>query len=704
MVNVCGDELRIALLNGLSRPPRSFRQWITDELVIPSGRYEGERFDINTQPVLSLWIDAVDDPQWTDCVFQAVTQMGKTLFGFVAPLLWHTCEQAEDFILGVPFGDMASNKWEADILPALMASPTLRKLRPVRGSGSGGGKVRDAITLAHGAMIKIMSAGADDAGKAGYTARCLAVTEAARFSHGGASSVETDPLRQLRGRQRSFPRADRRTYIEGTVTIEEELPWRLRADSTRSRILCECPHCGRWIAPDREDLVGWREARTEVEAAHVTHWRCPKCMTKITEDERRDMVRGAKLVHAGQRVEKGGRIVGSPPQSTRLFFHATPFVNLLLGPQDIGVEEWLASRILPDSADRIQADKELSQFVWSQPYTPPALEGEIDLSRDSIATRMIALPRGVVPSDVTFLTLGVDMGETRAWYVLLASRADGTLHVCDYGDFDVHSELATPRIAMTAALREFWRTTVSAGWSIRGGDTILPHQSWVDAGHEETAVWEFVREINAKQTLQQPVMAARGRGETQIGQEKFVAQKKTGNQIRQVDPSGAWYVEFVRRGRCFEIHWDADRCKVAAQHSLTIPTHASGAITLFAGTSRVHERFARHICAERRRPEHRPGQRPRYKFFRTGANHLLDALAEAYCAQMRLGWEPPELPVSLADPLADDPAAQPIRKATTKPATQPVGKGAAKPAGKASETPAEAARKAKQADWFASMR
>lgn len=701
MVGVCDQELRLALLNGRARPPRSFRQWITEELVIPSGRFEGERFDIETQPVLSLWIDAVDDPQWTDCVFQAVTQMGKTLFGFVAPMLWHTCEQAEDFILGVPFGDMASNKWDADILPVLMASPTLRKLRPVRGSGSGGGKVRDAVTLAHGATIKIMSAGSDDAGKAGFTARCFSITEAARFSQNGATSVETDPLRQLRGRQRSFPRADRRTYIEGTVTVETELPWRLRPDSTRSRILAECPHCGRWIAPDRDDLIGWREARTEVEAANVTHWRCPKCTTKITEPERRDMVRAAKLIHAGQRVEKGGRVVGSHPQSTRLFFHATPFVNLLLGPQDIGVEEWLAARIPPDTADRTQADRELSQFVWSQPYTEPVAEGEIELSRTSIATRMIALPRGVVPPDVVYLTLGVDMGESRSWFVLLASRTDGTLHVVDYGDFDVRSDLASPKVAMKAALKDFWETTVSAGWQVRDGDTILPHQSWVDAGHEETAVWEFVREVNTRQTLGQSVMAARGRGETQIGQEKFTPQKKTGNQVRQVDPAGAWYVEWVRRGRCFEIHWDADNCKVAAQHSLSIPTHASGAITLFAGTSRIHERFARHICAERRRPEHKPGQRPKWKFFRTGANHLLDALAEAYCAQMRLGYEPPELPEGLTDPVADDPATEPIRK----PVSQP-GKPVSKPGkqAKAAESPADDARKQKQKDWFAKIR
>ena len=693
MVKPVDEELRIALVNGQSRPPRSFRKWITDELIIPSGRFAGERFKLETQPVLNLWIDAVDSHEWTDLVFQAVTQMGKTLFGFVAPLLYHTCELAENFVLGVPFGDMASNKWDADILPVLMASPGLRKLLPRRGSGSGGGKIRDSVQLANGAILKIMSAGADDAGKAGFTARCLSITEAARFSSAGTSSTEADPLRQLRGRQRSFPRAERRTYIEGTVTIEDELPWRLRPESTRSRILTPCPHCSRYVAPGREDLVGWRDARSEFEAASLAHWRCPKCETPITEAERRDMVSAAKLVHHGQSVDKLGRVSGSPPTSSRLWFHATPFVNLLLGPPDIATDEWLASKIPDDSPDRIQADKELTQFVWSQPYTPPKIDGEIELDRKSIGSRMASIPRGVLPADRVFTTLGIDMGETKSWFVLLCSRADGTLHIADYGDFDVRSDLALPEVAMVSALQEFWRV-VEAGWQVQGGEIVQPDQAWIDAGHEEKAIWQFVRSLESRQRLGQQVFASRGRGETQIGTSKWVPVKKTGNQVRQIDPGGRWYVEWVTRGRVFEVHWDADHAKVIAQHSLTIEQSSPGATSLFAASSRMHERFARHICNERRREEHRPGQRPRYRFYRTGPNHLLDAFAQALAAQIRLGWEPPRVDLDGPDELANDPAAAPLRSAQS-----PTVKAKTKPT-----TPQDEARKQRQADWFAKFR
>ncbi len=54
---------------------------------------------------------------------------------------------AENYVLGVPFADMAANKWELDVKPVMQASPELRRLLPTAGAGSAGGKIRDMITL-----------------------------------------------------------------------------------------------------------------------------------------------------------------------------------------------------------------------------------------------------------------------------------------------------------------------------------------------------------------------------------------------------------------------------------------------------------------------------------------------------------------------------------------------------------------------------
>lgn len=677
-------ELSVAVRNGRSTPPRTFRRWIEDELVIPDGPFAGERFRIERQPAIGLWIDEVDSDRWTDMVFQAVTQFGKTLFGFVAPVLYHTCELGEKFVLGVPFGDMAANKWEADIRPVLEASPSLRNLLPRHGSGSAGGKIRDAITLANGAMIKVMSAGADDSGKAGFTARCLSITEAAKFSANGEASVEADPLRQLRGRQRSFPRNERRTYIEGTVTVEEELPWMLRKDSTRSKIVSPCPRCGVYIAPTRGDLVGWQGARSEIAAAEQAYWRCPKCKGRIEEAERRDSIAAAKLLHFGQKIDRAGRITGREPESTRLYFHATPWCNLLLGAGDIGAEEWLAGRISEDSPERHNADKELSQFVHSVPYQPPKVEGQLELDKKTIAERRIELARGMLPADVQLLTVAFDIGESRSWYLVLCSRADGSLHIPDYGDIDVHSDKATPAVAIYAALMD-QLPMLRAGWQIQGGQALRPHQVWADAGHESEAVWRFTREANERQTLDQWVIAARGRGSTQMGSQKYACPKKTGNQVRQIDPDGLWYAEWVRRGTCFEIHWDSDRMKWRAQHGMTLQIGKPGAISLFSGPAKIHSTLARHITNERLLIQFEPGKGETRKWHRFGHNHLLDCLAEAYCAQCRLGYQPPNMP----DP--DAPSDSPEAKAD-------------KPEAKAKDAKPLTPAQKKQADWFASMR
>ncbi len=130
---------------------------------------------------------------------------------------------------------MAANKWELDVMPVMESSPNLRSLKPTSGAGSAGGKIKDMVTLRDGVAIKLMSAGSQDTGKAGFTSRVLGVTEAARFSTAGESSVEADPLRQLRARQRSYEEHERFTYVEGTVTLETDLPWRFKPLRIRNR-------------------------------------------------------------------------------------------------------------------------------------------------------------------------------------------------------------------------------------------------------------------------------------------------------------------------------------------------------------------------------------------------------------------------------------------------------------------------------------
>ena len=256
----------VAWFLAASRSPRlrTHREFAEEELVIPDGEYKDRRFQVARQPFTGLLLDLLSDERWLEFFISGPSQSGKTFIAFVEPAAYHIAELGETYIVGLPDMKMANNKWKVDLEPVFRASPKLARLLPVTGPGSRGGEVKDSITFTNGAVLKFMSAGGDDTNKAGFTARGVGVTEAARFSKVGETSVEADPLRQLRARQRSFDRQRRRLYVEGTVTNSDELPLTAKPQSSRSRLIVPCPHCAQWIAPGREDLHGWQEAMSEL--------------------------------------------------------------------------------------------------------------------------------------------------------------------------------------------------------------------------------------------------------------------------------------------------------------------------------------------------------------------------------------------------------------------------------------------------------
>lgn len=653
-------ELAKALRDGISRPPRSYREWLESCVVIPDGKYKGLRFSVARQPVIGLFIDAIDSGDYTEYVFTAPSQFGKTLIAFIGPLLYHCCEIAENYVLGVPFADMAGDKWDLDVKPVMQSSPHLRRMLPISGSGSAGGKIRDRVTLRNGVEIKLMSAGADDTGKAGFTSRVLGVTEAARFSAPGETSTEADPLRQLRARQRSYEDHERCTYVEGTVTIEEELPWALKPISTDSKIMTPCPHCEVWVAPERDDLIGWDAARSDREAAELAFWSCPNCGHRIEEHERKAAVLEAKLVHRGQTIDRRGRISGDGPDTSRLFFRAAAFHNLFLSAGSIGKDEWLASQIPEDSPDRFSADRQLCQFVHCIPYISPMYAEDLILDKLAIGRRRIDdLPERIVPADTQWLTAGVDVGEKKLWWLVLATRVDaeGNIyrHVVAYGDEDVPSDRMDLDQALISALGDVHKL-FRAGFVVAGSSTLRqPDQEWYDCNFQTDTVLGFVRAINknhpmpSSQRKYTPFVGAYGRGQTTMAKTRFTAPRKTGNVVRDLDPSGLWYLEKIARARTHAVFWDSDTSKWQAQQALTLPlftltsgdeaessggdpVQTTGSVSLYSGTVKIHERFSRHVTNERLETKDTGFRGKRRQWVRHGDNHLLDCLAMAWRA------------------------------------------------------------------------
>lgn len=634
--------LATAIRNCKSTPVRSITDFATAEIRIPDGRHKGTRYSFRRQPVTRLWLQAIESDQYTEHVYTAPSQTGKTLSGFVIPLLYHAAEVGENVVLGVPYADMAPNKWEADIRPAMAASPSLRRQIPRHGSGSGGGRVRDSITMGQsGAIIKIASAGASDQGKAGFTARVVVVTEAARFGTVGTSSDEADPMRQLIARQNSYGEEQQKRYIEGTVTLSDAMPWRMREQSTQSQILSPCPHCRQWISCERDDLVGWQGQPDENAAAAAAFFACPECGEEITDAQRREALSAAVLVHRGQSVDADGTVIGPHPETRRLWFRMSAWHSLFRSAADLARQEWRAAQIAEDSPERLAADRELCQFVWCIPWDPPAADAELILDGRSIDRRRAPQPRRVAPPTTICLTTGTDIGDRDGWYLVLATLlTDGVLtrHIVDYDRFDIPSHAMPVDAAIRHALTDL-RTMLTAGYTrgTDGGGIIHVDESWYDAGHRPSAVIDWIKKHSATNPGAAEI-AAYGRGQSMFDRTHYVAPKKKNNSVRQIAPNRTWFVERDLVARTVKLYWDADTGKYEALQSLTLAQGSPGSVSLFAGTAKTHERLVRHLTNEPLVNRTTALGGVETVFRRQGANHLLDCYAMALRAADRCMW------------------------------------------------------------------
>lgn len=626
-----------SIRKGISKPPRSFSDWLTSEFVIPDGPHRNKRFKFEFQPITKLWCDEIDSGRWVEHIFTGPSQSGKSLIGYVAPMLYHAAELGEKLVFAVPIDEMAVDKWEDDIKPTMEASPRMRRLLPKRGPGSGGGTIRDRVILSSGVTLKIMAAGGSDQSKAGFTARVLCATEAAAFGESTSSSVEGDPLRQLLARLRAETRDRRRIFIEGTNATEEMLPATLRPLSTDSKIYVECPNCGKWICPTRDDLLGWQDAKNEIEAKQNAYWQCHACNEPFTELERKEALSNARLLHRGQSIDKKGNVIGDPPPTSRLYFQYNAFHNIFLSAGDIAYDCWAAQQIEPDTPNREKADRALSQFVFGTTYKPPEHTETDEVRSDKVEDRRLDLPRGIAPSDTTKIVLGADVGDRWCHWVVCAIRSCGAVHVVDYGINEVPLKSRSLREAIRSCVIDIV-DQASNGYAKDGTSMRLPlWAAYIDSGHEPDAIFDAVRMVRDKNVEFLPVL---GRGESQVKGRKYNHPAKTGNTVRELDKSGRWYLSRVKRAGIDQLTLDTDAIKLLMLNGLVLPLSTPGSISLFSGPASIHRKFAKQLTSEQLITVEQPGQAAVTKWQKNGANHHGDALAYALIAALRHGWRP----------------------------------------------------------------
>lgn len=631
-----------------SKPVRTIEQFAEEEVFLPKdgGPFEGQLFACRRQPFVSLLWKEMNSSRWSEVWVTGCVQSGKTLCAFVIPLIYMIVELQKSPIAAVPDGTMIADKWSVDIEPVFKANSEFEGLLPLKGPGSKGGAPKNYVKLTNGYQIKFVTKGGSDQSKAGYTAPFIVVTEAAGWSQGTETSKESAPIDQVRGRTMSASKFDddgnvasnSMLVVEGTVTDEDDLPLSEWPQTTQGRLACKCPHCGEYSTPEREHLRGWKEAKSELEAARDAHFVCPECEERLSNQDREIMNSvedgNCVLLHFGQKIVDG-EIVGELPGTSKLGFRWNAFNNLFLKAADYGAMEWSAAQLEEGSDKWETAEKRLCQQVWVIPFVPMRLA----LSRinsKTVSRRQLELPAGIIPKDTVYLVQGVDVGMWTCHYAVLAFTASGQIHIPLYGGANTalmqedKASIEHQNIAIANCLAGIF-DVARTGLSIQGGGIKAFDNVLCDVRYKPEACYMALSQFEPE-----IFMALLGFGETpskKYGRAgvRYNKPKKKNKVTREIGEEAPWHVDYERTYHAYCMKIDADYSKSEFQDCLRIQKGYPGAVTLYKAPQRTHIGIAKHFASELKDAEG--------NWHKCGENHKLDCAGYAYMGGVRLGWD-----------------------------------------------------------------
>ncbi len=612
-----------------ARHVRTIREFCEQEFTIAKGKLRGTRWRPETSPFQALLLDQMTNLQvhesskrrWRRFAITGCVQSGKSLVAFVAPIMYHLFEIGEDVIALVPSVDeIGRDKWNKELRPAIEAS-RFAKWLPTSGPGSQGG-FGSEITFGNGCSLKFMSGSGGDEKRSSYTARVLVATEVDKMDTAGDASREADPITQAEGRLKSYLPEERVVYLECTVSIEEGCIWQAVKKGSDSRIVKRCPHCREWVCPEREHLRGFEQATNEFEAEAGGHIVCPSCGETITEAERKEMNRTAKLVHRGQEIDCEGNITGELPPTWTLGFRWNAFDNhSQLTIAGLALEEWQITEAENEQAK----EKAACQFVWTTPYKPPTFDLE-PLKLTVVRERFsVGFTRDQVPLDAETLVGAIDCGKRHLHWGLCAYRPEARGVIIAYGRWEnppcegdeaVHIERA-----ILDGLRGLRDEVFLRGFA-KGNETWLPQQVLVDAGYMPGAVYAFAADQECGERFRPTI----GRGSTQSDKRyrSYRHPKKTNSEIVHIGDE--YYIVWDHERNAFRLEANADHWKVQLFRALHAPVDGPGALGFFHSTNpKEHQTIAKHLTAERPFEAFEPGKGTVTKWMVVSdVNHYLD--------------------------------------------------------------------------------
>lgn len=349
----------------------------------------GRLFDSSITPYLCEMQDAFTDPEVEELWFVKPTQVGGTrvIFNMIAYLIVH---DPDDTLVVYPTLELAEFVSKNRLQPMFESSPVLRELYLPKESTD------LELHFANG-MVLVLGGANSPASLASRPVRYVFFDEVDKFPQ--RAGKEASPIKLAIERTKTFPHnkkivgASTPTYRHGNIWKQME-----GADQVL-HFHVPCPHCGHLQEMQFRPYLRWPEGANAVEACETAWYECCACKRRMTDADKREMVRRGKWVVTSQRQ----------PGRRRLAFRMNCFPSPWLRLGEIA-REFLSSK------DDLE---DLMNFInsWlAEPFEQTAKS----VSSAAVLERQTAVPEGIVPAWAMLLTGGADFQEDRMYWTIRA--------------------------------------------------------------------------------------------------------------------------------------------------------------------------------------------------------------------------------------------------------------------------------------------
>ena len=464
------------------KPPRTV-DWVPNHVYLPEGSEYDGLFSFDYAPHTRAWFEAWDNPDVRMITVCAATRLVKTSTA-IALMVFTAANDPRYSAFGAPDEDTLKRVVKEQLYPMLDRCQETRKLTPAAYR-------RNHKTVSLKKMRIRGAFGGSDSSVAGYPACYLWITEADKWPR-PKTATEPDAIRAFLQRTKGYPH-DRKIYQESTpASLATSRVWAdLTNVGTRQHdYWVPCPFCGEyqllvWGNRDSVGGVKWEKSPHGANdirlAVKTAYYECGMCRQAITSEYRPQMMRAAKWLPEGQRINKHGEIYGEAKVDSWhwAFGPLSSLHSLLLPSWGTLVGDWLACGKDPEKIRDFQTS------TLGLPWDPKPVKIEIpDLIKRLGGQHSI----GECPEWALFLTCGVDVqdsGNTFVWVVCawgLGQRGA----VIDYGV--CYSQQEFLNVHRTAEYRHNDK-----------GATLRPSLTLIDSGDETDMVYQMCR--NLRQVL-----------------------------------------------------------------------------------------------------------------------------------------------------------------------------------------------------------